>query len=659
MPPHRTAAPSRYRSLTSCVLPSGRSLLATAVLAAGCLAMAASAAGTELSPRLKQVLGRGEVAGDLPVDAACVLAGERSEGGPLRCILQVVVDLDAGAPAGEELRLSLAMTRWDGEAPDVTVRMVRPGDLGNATAWVLLAPVELPAANRDLALVLEEVAGERWGGTPVSIESEPLEVPPEAQITELTDLLPANPPATTATVAGTTSQGSPTTTGRASAIRLVPPRERPVEGSARFDLILSDPEVKRVVFFLDGQQVEEDTHPPFEARLQLGHPAREHTVHAVAYAKDGFQLGEDTLVVNRRDQPFRIAFTELSGNPAEGAVEVTAEVSVPSGASLDRVEIYRNDELITTLSQAPFKARIPTPSPDPGDYVRAAAFLSDGSSIDTVELLATPGIAESLQVSLQQLFVVVTDTAGRPVKDLQKDDFEILFRGRPQAVESFSFADDVDLLLGLIIDSSGSMEGIMLETKQAAGQFLSATLKPRDQAFVVDFDTQPRLAQAATSDLVELTKAFRRIVPGGFTAIYDSILFALIQLGDDPGRKALVLLTDGDDYQSRFSPKRAIQDARRSGVPVYIIALGDERQLQRTYKQSDLKDVTEKTGGRTFLVSDPSQLGAAYQQINEELRAQYLLSFATDHDLSEEDRAAIEVRAKRPGLVVRTVVGAQ
>ncbi|MCB1034300.1 MAG: VWA domain-containing protein, partial [Acidobacteria bacterium] len=222
------------------------------------------------------------------------------------------------------------------------------------------------------------------------------------------------------------------------------------------------------------------------------------------------------------------------------------------------------------------------------------------------------------------------------------------------AVEGFQYAEDLSLMLGLVLDSSGSMDERMIEAKQAAGGFLGQVMKPGDRAFLVDFDTRPRLAHPLTDDLAALFRTFPGIQPEGATAIYDSVVFSILQFDPGRGRKALVILTDGDDYQSRYSPRRAIDDAQEAGVPVYVIALGEDKQARRILKTSDLDSLTEKTGGRVFLATQPGDLEKAYAEINAELRSQYLLTFYTEPDGKDLD---VEVLVDRPGVKARTVVG--
>ena len=125
------------------------------------------------------------------------------------------------------------------------------------------------------------------------------------------------------------------------------------------------------------------------------------------------------------------------------------------------------------------------------------------------------------------------------------------------------------------------------------------------------------------------------------------------------GRKALVLLTDGDDYRSRYGPRRCIQYGRRLGVPVYIISLAGIHGPRRNLRRLDLESITEGTGGQVYYISDMAELDQAYASINRELRSQYVLTFSTDRELSERELDEIEVGMDRKGLKVRAVVGGQ
>ncbi len=438
-------------------------------------------------------------------------------------------------------------------------------------------------------------------------------------------------------------------------LRLVPPRHQPATGSTRFDALVSTDAVRRVVFELDGEKVADQRRRPFVARLPLAKPARVQTVRAIGYDADGRELGSDEIAVNELNVPFRVRIDDVA-QTLEG-LDVSARVSVPQGGELVRVELYLNQLLVETFTRPPFAGRLPVLEPGPEEFVRVAAYLKDGSSIDDVVLLASPTAMEEVEVNLVEVHVVATDANHEVVEDLTPEEFEVVHRGKPRQIASFSYADDVPLTLGVVIDTSGSMRLVMHDTRRAAAKFLGQTVLPQDRAFVVDFDRRPRLLQETTGDMAELLLSLGRLEAQGETAMYDAIVFSMLQFERRRGRKALVVLTDGDDRDSRYGPKHCVEYAQKTGVPVYIIGLGALDGFRRSYSKGDLRQTTEKTGGRLYFVESIEELGLAYAEINAELRSQYSLTFYTDSDLTEEERREVEVRLARPGLTARTVVG--
>lgn len=479
---------------------------------------------------------------------------------------------------------------------------------------------------------------------------------------------PGTPPRTSPTTAPPRTAPAPATppTARIEApnkprgaqptvLRLVPPRNQPATGTTRFDALTSTDMVREVIFKVDGEEVSRRRRRPFVGRLDLAKPARAQEVTAIALDVDGRELGSDTIVVNEMDFPFRVRIADW--RPSDDGITVEANVSVPQGARLTKVELYLNELLVETYQRAPFRGVVPVIDPGPEEYIRVAAYLADGSSIDDVVLLGSPGPIEEVEVNLVELHMVVTDADGRPVDDLKPDEVTILHRGKERQIDTFSYADDVPLVLGLVIDTSGSMRLMMEDTKRAAARFLGQTITEKDRAFVVDFDKQPRLIQPTTQDMVRLLTSMAQLVPEGETAMYDAVVFSMLQFEREAGRKALVVLTDGDDRDSRYGPKHSIDYAQKAGVPVYVIGLSGLDGFQRVLPKKDLRKMTLDTGGRLYFVGSHEHLALAYAEINAELRSQYSLTFYTESDLTEEERREVEVKIKRRGLEARTVVG--
>ena len=342
-----------------------------------------------------------------------------------------------------------------------------------------------------------------------------------------------------------------------------------------------------------------------------------------------------------------------------GLLQVAVEVSVPPERSLDRVELWWNDTLKKTLESAPFVSEIGVRGTGGTDFVRAVAYLDDGSSFEDVELFGVAGEMEEVKVNLVEIFAVVTDEEGLPRRDLSKNDFIVELRGDRVQLERFGLAEDIPLAMGLVIDSSPSMLALMQDTRVAAIRFLTDAVTERDRAFLVDFDHQPRLAQGMTQDLEEMVRALGTMRAAGpiGTALYDSIIFSLLQFDEREDRRALIMLTDGADHGSRFSARQASLQSRAKGVPVYIVSLAQLNSFRPARRRDDLEGIARQTGGHVFYVSSLDELSPAYAKIGTELRSQYLLAFSTPQELSEKDLQKIEVRVTRPGLAIRAVVG--
>ena len=644
------------------------------------LASAASAASAEAvesdldgraSARAEELFSGG-AGGGMVVEAAYVLSHVAAGG--LGGTLQLLVEGPFGpldGSGGSRMRLSLVVQ--GGDEPELIahreVVATSPAgtspagtSLSRARAWLYETPLAVQEEARELVVVIEELATGRWGAAVVEWVDEPFELPREGIArTKATRTWSLRPPSATTSGGsaaggggGGKAGGAPTPVS-SSAVRILPPEGRRLLGETLIETLVGDPRVTKVEIYLDDQRVATPQEPPFDATVQLLGPGHEQRVRAVAFTGDR-PLGEDSIVLNRPPPvPFRVRIQELKGDPASGSLEVRVKLSVPRGSEVEKVEYWFNDQLAASRQGEPFTARVATPDAGPNDFIRVVATLRDGRSLEDVALLSARGVSDELDVTLVELFVFATGRDGRPVRDLTESDFIVRQNGKRQSLARVAFASEVPLVLGLVVDTSGSMELMMGETKRAASGFLQDTVTEIDQAFVVDFDTLPRLRQGTTGDLMQLYGAFRQMVAGGYTALYDAILFALAEFEEGPGRRALVLLTDGDDYKSRFGVNRCVRAARALGVPVYIIGLGDPSQV-RGFTRLGLEAVTEKTGGRLYFVQEVEELAGVYSEINQELRAQYLVTYYADSTTAGQPRDDVQVKIGRRGVKARAVI---
>lgn len=255
-----------------------------------------------------------------------------------------------------------------------------------------------------------------------------------------------------------------------------------------------------------------------------------------------------------------------------------------------------------------------------------------------------------------------TDKRGRFKKNLKPSDLAVYDDGKPPAaVRSFQSQTDLALRVGLVLDVSGSITSRFTFEQDAAIRFFSQILRPyTDRAFVVAFKSMPTLTQDFTDDPNLLASGVRRLAPGGGSAVYDAVyLAATRQLGthaDRPVRRLIILISDGEDNQSRVTANEVIEAARRAEVAIYAISTTDSNIFSRGDKL--MEKFAEETGGRVFYPKKIEDVGHAFNTIQEELRSQYALSYKpADFDADGHYRR-IDIQARiDKNLVIRARKG--
>lgn len=254
----------------------------------------------------------------------------------------------------------------------------------------------------------------------------------------------------------------------------------------------------------------------------------------------------------------------------------------------------------------------------------------------------------------------VTDKHGRYINDLTKNDFSVLDDQKPALhVRSFHRETDLPLQVGLLIDASNSVRDRFKFEQEAAIEFLNTTIRPRyDQAFIVGFDVTPEVTQDFTDNTELLSIGVRGLRPGGGTAMYDALYFAcrdklLKAPQTGPTRRAIILLSDGDDNQSHVTREEAIEMAQRAEVIVYAISTNISGS--GSHGDKILERIAEATGGRAFFPFQLREVSNAFTEIQAELRSQYALAY-TPEDLAANGRYhSIEIIAQNhKGLRVRS-----
>lgn len=258
-------------------------------------------------------------------------------------------------------------------------------------------------------------------------------------------------------------------------------------------------------------------------------------------------------------------------------------------------------------------------------------------------------------MDLVQLFTTVLDGSGTPIPDLERGEFEVLEEGRPVEIRRFEHVDDLPLTLGFVVDTSTSMASSLPEARRAAVAFLDHLVEPEDRVFVLTFASEPFLAAPPTDDVRAVEAALERMRSMGWTSLHDAVAAGLHVFRGARGRRAMILLTDGDDTSSSAPYRDVLEFARRSGVAVYTVGLqvspfdlGVRKKLGR---------LAEETGGRAFYISHAEELAGVYDQIERELRSQYLLAYLSAGPLPDGTPRPVEVVVRGGRLRSRTTHG--
>ncbi len=284
--------------------------------------------------------------------------------------------------------------------------------------------------------------------------------------------------------------------------------------------------------------------------------------------------------------------------------------------------------------------------------------------------------AETLKVNVNvvQLFFNVKDKKGALIPSLTKNDFQILEDGKPQTIKYFAAESNLPLTLGILIDASGSQARVLDMEKQVGGDFLGQILREKDLAFVISFDVNVELLQDFTSSVKLLKSALNsariNTAGGGGTGIpglgggtvptigapkgtllYDGVyLAAHDELAQQVGRKAMILLTDGQDEGSQLKIKDAIEAAQKSDSIVYVLLCADRgfyTGFGGGYSgESDMKKLTQETGGRVIEVGNKfEKLQEGFNQIATELRSQYNIGYTPTNPVLDGTFRKVEIHA--------------
>lgn len=291
--------------------------------------------------------------------------------------------------------------------------------------------------------------------------------------------------------------------------------------------------------------------------------------------------------------------------------------------------------------------------------------LAAGVSLSTVQAHqaqnTAPGSSADnpirAEVTRVNMLFTVTDKKGRFVTDLKKDDFQVFENKKPQSILEFNSETDLPLRLAILIDTSNSIRDRFRFQQEAAINFINSVVRDQDKAIIVSFDTATELVADMTNDTNVLEKAVRNLRPGGGTALYDAVYFACKDklMRDQPMykfRRAMVILSDGDDNDSRYSRDQALEMAQRADTVIYTISTN----ISHVETEGDkvMRYFAEETGGASFFPFEAKDLNQSFENIANELRHQYNLFYRPEPLNNDGKYHEVRIKIKgRKDLVVR------
>jgi Ca-activated chloride channel homolog len=299
--------------------------------------------------------------------------------------------------------------------------------------------------------------------------------------------------------------------------------------------------------------------------------------------------------------------------------------------------------------------------------VPPAAYVASGNSSLPVAPTSSDDPQESIltirkRVDEVNVLFIATDRHGKFVRNLGQTDFSILDDHKPvQSIINFKRETDLPLKLGLLVDVSGSVHSRFQFEQDAATGFLQHIIRPGfDKAFVLGFNSHQQMAQDFTDKVSLLSASIQRLHEGGGTALYDAIYSAchdklIKEQSDHPMRKALIILSDGEDNQSEHTRAQAIEMAQRAEVLIYAISTDDSGLVLRGDRI--LEQLADATGGRAFFPYKMKDITHSFAAIEDELRSQYVVSYKPSEFDADGRYRSIEITALKKDMQVRARKG--
>ncbi|HVT43641.1 MAG TPA: VWA domain-containing protein [Thermoanaerobaculia bacterium] len=437
------------------------------------------------------------------------------------------------------------------------------------------------------------------------------------------------------------------------ALKLKPPRRDLAPNLFLVDVEVKDP-IRRVEFYVDGKLILAKNAPPYRTELDLGKIPRRVEVRVVGYDAKGRYVDADAWIVNERDTPLEVKITRTV--TPDGVSHFKLSIQNPNGRELKTIELFAGDRKVMEWNGPPYAISIPTAQLGGVEFVRASVL--DDTNYEASDLLFLDGsrFSEEIDVNLVELPISVTDERGVPIIDLKQENFTVFEDGKPQKIASFGFASDLPISVGVLVDHSGSMRNRLDTARQAAIDFFQQIIGPKDRAFFGAFAWDPSSISPFVSNIEALrSQAVRMPSAEGGTSLYDAVVSGLYRFRNVAGRKALIIVTDGEDTTSRLGYDEMIHYARAARVPLYFIAVG--MSGFDLGASSKMRSMAAETGGIAYFIRNVGDLKDTYARLEAELRTQYLIGYYAESSRNDDRYRTVDVKSDRKGAKVRTIRG--
>lgn len=348
----------------------------------------------------------------------------------------------------------------------------------------------------------------------------------------------------------------------------------------------------------------------------------------------------------RSRKGFAIRITNPAHNDFRfGRSDIDAEVVAADPDLVEKVEFFVDDQLVFIDTEMPYHCVYDFGTEPRSWVIQAVAYHAEGVTVTDTVILKRVVLNYAVQVNRVVLYAAAREDGGehRFVVDLKKEDMVLEEDGKAQKIVDF-YIEERPITLAVILDSSGSMQAALNTVHSAAGRFIEG-LGEEDQALVIDFDEKVFLLQSLTTDKKALHKAITSTRALGGTALYDALHASYRRIKAIDGRKAIILLTDGDDTASKFSFKRVLDEAKLSDIIIFPIGL--RTSVLDLDLRHVLKTLAEQTGGRAYFPDKVSELQGVYEEISTELRSQYYITYEPSN--ASWDGRWREIKLTAPG----------